>query len=99
MSDQTGAAAQARSRTSLNLSLPPKLRQWVDAQVQSGRYGNASEYIRDLIRQDQRREAERILEELLIQGLEPTGSHWDDERPDFQQIAKLLQEKKQQRSP
>ncbi len=91
-------ADPTRNRTSLNLSLPPKLRQWVDAQVATGRYGNASEYVRDLIRRDQRREAERVLEELLIQGLEPDASHWDDERPDFQQIAKLLQEKKQHRS-
>ena len=34
----------------LNISLPDEMRQWIDSQVRSGRYANASDYIRDLIR-------------------------------------------------
>ena len=41
--------------TSLNISLPEPLREWIEAQVKRGRYGNASEYLRDLIRRDQER--------------------------------------------
>ena len=38
--------------TSMNISLPDALRDYVDAQV-GERYGSASEYIRELIRHDQ----------------------------------------------
>ncbi len=34
----------------LNISLPDEMRQWINRQVSSGRYANASDYIRDLIR-------------------------------------------------
>ena len=40
---------------SLNVSLPDVLREWVNAQVKGGEYANASDYIRDLIRSDQRK--------------------------------------------
>ena len=36
----------------LNISLPNEMSQWIDSQVSSGRYANASDYIRDLIRND-----------------------------------------------
>ena len=35
----------------MNVSLPDPMREWVDAQVKGGEYANASDYIRDLIRQ------------------------------------------------
>ena len=36
----------------LNISLPNEMSQWIDSQVSSGRYATASDYIRDLIRND-----------------------------------------------
>jgi antitoxin ParD1/3/4 len=52
--------------TTLNISLPDAMREWIDAQVESGEYANASDYVRDLIRHDQRqREALRLA---LIEG-------------------------------
>ena len=39
---------------SLNVSMPGAMRAWIDAQVKTGEYANASDYIRDLIRHDQR---------------------------------------------
>ena len=53
----------------LNVSLTEAQRDWVEAQVKAGRYGNLSEYVRDLIRVDQSRVADRRLEERLLQGL------------------------------
>jgi len=45
----------------LNISMPDVMREWIDAQVQGGEYANASDYIRDLIRHDQReRDAVRL---------------------------------------
>jgi antitoxin ParD1/3/4 len=50
----------------LNVSLPDAMREWIDEQVASGEYANASDYVRDLIRHDQRqREALRLA---LIEG-------------------------------
>jgi antitoxin ParD1/3/4 len=37
----------------MNVSLPDAMKDWVEAQARSGRYGNASDYVRDLIRHDQ----------------------------------------------
>jgi antitoxin ParD1/3/4 len=37
----------------MNISLPAKLKDWVEAQVATGNYANASDYIRDLLRDDQ----------------------------------------------
>jgi len=41
----------------MNVSLPGSMKEWVEAQAKSGRYGNASDYVRDLIRRDQERSA------------------------------------------
>jgi antitoxin ParD1/3/4 len=37
----------------MNVSLPDEMKEWVDLQVASGRYANASDAIRDFIRRDQ----------------------------------------------
>jgi antitoxin ParD1/3/4 len=50
----------------MNVSLPDPLRDWVEAQVKTGRYANASDYVRDLIRRDQ--EAKDALIEALERG-------------------------------
>ena len=39
----------------MNVSLPDPMKDWVEAQARSGRYANASDYVRDLIRRDQER--------------------------------------------
>ena len=39
----------------MNISLPDQMKEWVEAQSGSGRYSNASDYVRDLIRRDQER--------------------------------------------
>lgn len=50
----------------LNVSMPAAMREWIDSQITAGEYANASDYIRDLIRHDQRqRDALRIA---LIEG-------------------------------
>jgi antitoxin ParD1/3/4 len=44
--------------TTLNVSMPESMRAYVEAQAASGSY-SASEYLRHLIREDQRRKAEQ----------------------------------------
>ena len=41
----------------MNVSLPDRMKDWVEGQTRDGRYGNASDYVRALIRRDQEREA------------------------------------------
>ena len=55
----------------MNVSLPDPMKDWVEAQAKSGRYSNASDYVRDLIRRDQER-ADKLaeLQKLLTEGLE-----------------------------
>jgi antitoxin ParD1/3/4 len=40
----------------MNISLPDKMREWIDQQVATGRFANASDLVRDLIRDAQVRE-------------------------------------------
>lgn len=54
----------------MNVSLPDKMKQWVEEQVQSGRYGNSSDYVRDLVRRDQERaEAREKLQQMVDEAL------------------------------
>lgn len=39
----------------MNVSLPDPMKDWVETQTRTGRYANASDYVRDLIRHDQLR--------------------------------------------
>jgi len=39
----------------MNVSLPDPMKDWVNVQTRTGRYSNASDYVRDLIRRDQER--------------------------------------------
>jgi antitoxin ParD1/3/4 len=50
---------------SMSISLPNAMKEWVKQQAKSGRYRNSSDYICDLIRQDQVK-AEKIA---IMQGL------------------------------
>lgn len=55
----------------MNVSLPDPMKAWVEAQAQSGRYSNASDYVRDLIRRDQDRAAKIAeMQRLVSEGLE-----------------------------
>jgi len=55
----------------MNISLPDPMKDWVERQSKGGRYSNASDYVRDLIRRDQER-AEKIvrMQSLVTEGLE-----------------------------
>ena len=54
---------------SMNISLPEPLKQFVDGQISTGRYSSVSEYVRELIRADEKRKAEELLEAKLLEGL------------------------------
>ena len=74
------------SLASLNISLPQSLKDYVEAQVKEGGYSTPSEYVRQLVRQDQKQRAEQKLEALLLEGLnsgepiEITPEYWERKR-------------------
>lgn len=38
---------------SMNVSVPDRMRDWVQSRIESGKYASVSDYVRDLIRRDQ----------------------------------------------
>ena len=74
------------SMASLNISLPQSLKEYVEGQVESHGYSTPSEYVRSLIREDQKRRTEERLEALLLEGLdsgkpvEITPEYWERKR-------------------
>lgn len=58
----------------MNISLPDKMKQWVEEQVATGRYANASDLMRDLIRLEQDRvrgldELRALIDEGIASGI------------------------------
>lgn len=43
--------------STMNISVPEAMKRWVESQAKSGRFGNSSDYVRELIRRDQERQA------------------------------------------
>ncbi|BAY12275.1 ribbon-helix-helix domain-containing protein [Calothrix sp. NIES-2098] len=81
---------------SINISLSDSMKTFVEEQVIKGGYASISEYLLDLINQDQQRQAQENIEELLIEGLESgdsievTDEWWEQKR--IYLINKPLQE-------
>lgn len=71
------------SMTSMNISLPQELKEYIEQQTKTG-YSTPSEYVRELIRGDQKRRAKERLDILLLEGLdsgEPlpaSPAFWDE---------------------
>ena len=56
--------------STMNVSLPAEMKRWVEQQADSGRFSNSSDYVRDLIRRDQERQAKIAhLQRLIDEGL------------------------------
>jgi antitoxin ParD1/3/4 len=60
---------QPMRTTTMNISLPETLKEYVKERVAEEPYSNPSDYIGMLIREDQKRHAEQKLEQLLLEGL------------------------------
>jgi len=73
-------------RTSINISLPEAMRSWVDAQVGRGGYGTVSEYFRELLRAEQKRQLREEIDAKLLEALnsgkpiDVTPEYWEDLR-------------------
>ncbi len=56
--------------TNVNVSLPEPMKEWLERQVEGGGYGTVSEFVRALIRDAQKHQAENELEQLLLDGIQ-----------------------------
>jgi antitoxin ParD1/3/4 len=63
--------------TTMNISLPDTMRSFVEERLETDGFGSASEYVRDLIRADQKRQEELKLEKLLLKRLSSKGKSLD----------------------
>ena len=72
----------------MNISIPDKLKAWVESRVADGSYASSSDYLRDLVRQDQRER--RRLEWLGAEIQAGFDSGISDTDP-FEQIEELRQ--------
>jgi antitoxin ParD1/3/4 len=63
----------------MNISLPDKMKAWVESRTADGRYANASDYVRDLIRKDQERDVATATLLALIEEGDASGDpeDWD----------------------
>ena len=88
------------SMTSMNISLPQELKEYVEQQTKAG-YSTPSEYVRGLIREDRKHRAKEELDALLLEGLSsgepiPANSEfWAELRQEA--LAKLGERKKSEK--
>ena len=81
----------------MNISLPDPMKQYVEEQVTAGDYSSASEYIRELVRADQKSNAKEQLERTLLESLlegesqEATPEFWDTLRIELGKRSKVRQ--------
>lgn len=51
----TGERTYTEAMGEMSFDFPPELRRWIETRLAEGRYADAQDYVRDLIRRDQER--------------------------------------------
>jgi antitoxin ParD1/3/4 len=64
--------------TTMNISVPDEMKAFVESQMNQEGYASASEYLRALIREAQKRRATQELEAKLLEGLQSPVSEMTD---------------------
>jgi antitoxin ParD1/3/4 len=88
--------------TTVTISMPESLKQFLDHEVETKAYGNVSEYVRGLLRQAQAKDADARLETLLLEGVTSgedirlTQDFWRELKAEARQI--LARRKKTQKA-
>lgn len=57
-------------RSTLNISLPQPMKEWVETQIAERGFATASEFVRQLLRDEQQRQVRQIVDEKLLAGLD-----------------------------
>ena len=80
----------------MNISLPENLKEFVESQVQSGDYSSVSEFMRELVRREQKERSREQLEQRLLEGLnsgdgiESTPEMWRDLHQEVRELARKM---------
>jgi antitoxin ParD1/3/4 len=70
----------------MNIALPESMKHFVQERVTEGGYSSVSEYVRELIRADQKRKVEERIDTLLLEGVESgqpipvTEAYWEEKK-------------------
>jgi len=71
--------------STMNISIPDPMKDWVQTQIDTGKYAGNSDYIRDLIRKDQvQYQKIQAMQEAITKGLE-SGEPGDFDVESFKQ--------------
>ncbi|PYS86118.1 MAG: type II toxin-antitoxin system ParD family antitoxin [Acidobacteria bacterium] len=76
------------STSTLNISLPDSMRQFVEEKISKGGYGTISEYVRELIRKDQSSEQARF--DVLIAEAYASGESSLLTKADIEEARKIV---------
>ena len=76
------------SKNTLSFAIPESLVEYIDERVAGGGYGNRSEYVRDLVRRDQRDQAIERLRALISEGL-ASGASTPDSSADWDELERI----------
>ena len=72
---------QTAAMTTMNISLPDPLKEFVDEEVREGGFASTSDYMRDLVRQRQRAKSAEFLRPLIAEGI--ASGPATPQEPDF----------------
>ena len=70
----------------MNIAIPAPMKLFVQERVSEGGYSSVSEYVRELIRADQKRRVDERIDRLLLEGInsgEPitlTPEYWEEKK-------------------
>lgn len=79
--------------STVNISLPDPMKDYIDTQVTEGMYGSVSDYIRTLIREDQKRRANDELEKKILAALDK-GNYQEVTPEFFERLRTRIDDKK-----
>jgi antitoxin ParD1/3/4 len=77
---------------SINISLPESMDTYIQEQVKIHGYNSVSEYLQNLINQEQKRQANEQLEQLLLESLD-SGEATEMTQQDWLDIRQAVREK------
>jgi len=80
-------------RSSINISLPAALRQWIQQQAENRGFETASEFVRDVIRREREKSLRVQIDQILSNAMETpvsemTNADWDDIRKQGRKLAR-----------
>lgn len=81
--------------TTLQISLPETLREFIEAEVAEGGYSTVSDYVGELVQQAQKHKAKQQVEALLREGLASEAS--DLTKDDWEELKRRVWERHAQR--